>query len=215
VPRLVYNSMLSWAGGWYFLIASEIIAVGRRSWVLPGLGSYIGESITLGRQGLAAAGLVSLVAVIVLLNLLVWSPLESWSERFRYETRAGETTGAAIGPTPATAAPLVRGGLVRVGRRVGSLLGRVAALASQALSHAWIRPLLALVAVAGLLALGYGAVQTVQVLLRPLGRLRAQVPPPEAERQVDTAVNWGRWADLFDYDADDACFLQAGAAGRS
>jgi ABC-type nitrate/sulfonate/bicarbonate transport system permease component len=27
VPRLVYNSMLSWAGGWYFLIASEIIAV--------------------------------------------------------------------------------------------------------------------------------------------------------------------------------------------
>ncbi len=79
VPRLVYNSMLSWAGGWYFLIASEIIAVGRRSWVLPGLGSYIGESITLGRHGLAAAGLVSLVAVIVLLNVLVWSPLESWS----------------------------------------------------------------------------------------------------------------------------------------
>ncbi len=38
--------------------------------------------------------------------------------------------------------------------------------------------------------------------------LRAHVPPPEAERQVDTAVNWGRWADLFDYDADDACFLR-------
>ena len=43
--------------------------------------------------------------------------------------------------------------------------------------------------------------------------LRTHVPPPEAERQVDTAVNWGRWADLFDYDADDACFLRAGEAG--
>ena len=47
-----------------------------------------------------------------------------------------------------------------------------------------------------------------------LERLRAHVPPPEAERQVDTAVNWGRFADLFDYDADDACFLTAGEAGR-
>ncbi len=43
--------------------------------------------------------------------------------------------------------------------------------------------------------------------------LRGHVPPPEAERQVDTAVNWGRWGDLFDYDADDACFLRAGETG--
>ncbi len=40
-----------------------------------------------------------------------------------------------------------------------------------------------------------------------LAGLRPQVAPPEAERQVDTAVDWGRWAELFDYDADDACFL--------
>jgi NitT/TauT family transport system ATP-binding protein len=42
--------------------------------------------------------------------------------------------------------------------------------------------------------------------------LRAHVPPPEAERQVDTTVNWERWADLFDHDADDACFLRAAEA---
>jgi NitT/TauT family transport system ATP-binding protein len=46
-----------------------------------------------------------------------------------------------------------------------------------------------------------------------LAGLRPQVAPPEAERQVDTAVDWGRWAELFDYDADDACFLRAGGAG--
>ena len=44
--------------------------------------------------------------------------------------------------------------------------------------------------------------------------LRPQVAPPEAERQVNTAVDWGRWAELFDYDADDACFLRVGEAGR-
>jgi NitT/TauT family transport system ATP-binding protein len=41
-------------------------------------------------------------------------------------------------------------------------------------------------------------------------RLRPRVPPQETERQLDTAVNWGRWADLFDYDADDACFIRVG-----
>jgi NitT/TauT family transport system ATP-binding protein len=41
-------------------------------------------------------------------------------------------------------------------------------------------------------------------------RLRPRLPPQEAERQLDTAVNWGRWADLFDYDADDACFIRVG-----
>jgi NitT/TauT family transport system ATP-binding protein len=50
---------------------------------------------------------------------------------------------------------------------------------------------------------------------RILTQLQAHVPPSEAERQVDTAVNWGRWADLFDYDADDACFLRVGDAERS
>jgi len=53
-------------------------------------------------------------------------------------------------------------------------------------------------------ALGAGAPVPREAILETL---RGQVPPPEAERQVDTAVNWGRWADLFDYDADDACFL--------
>jgi len=47
-----------------------------------------------------------------------------------------------------------------------------------------------------------------------LAGLRPQVAPPEAERQVNTAVDWGRWAELFDYDADDACFLRVGEAGR-
>jgi len=45
-----------------------------------------------------------------------------------------------------------------------------------------------------------------------LAGLRLQVAPPEAERQVDTAIDWGRWAELFDYDADETCFLRVGEA---
>ena len=179
VPRLVYNSMLSWAGGWYFLIASEIIAVGRRSWVLPGLGSYIGESITLGparprRGGARVAG-----------------GGHRGAERRSSGARSSPGRGASATRRAPPAkrrprrscarllrrAPLVRGGLARVGRRVGEALGRRRGRRpSHALSHAWIRPLLALAAVAALAALAYGAVQTVEVLLRPLPAEAAEIP---------------------------------------
>ena len=173
VPRLVYSSMLSWAGGWYFLIASEIITVGRRTWVLPGLGSTIGEAIALGRHELAAAGLASLVAVIVLLHVFVWSPLEAWALRFRYDTSAaGEPPAPPFVRTMLRRAPLVRGVLAGVGRRFGEALGWLAAAASDVLSRAWVRPVAGLAMLTGLSALAYGAVQTVEVLSRPL--------PPEA-----------------------------------
>ena len=177
VPRLVYNSMLSWAGGWYFLIASEIIAVGRQTWVLPGLGSYIGEAITAGRHGLAAAGLGSLVAVIVMLNFLVWTPLEAWARRFRYETSAGtEANGVPVVRSLLRRAPLVRGTLVRAGRWLGEGFGRVASVIAHALSRAWVRPVIALAALTTVGALLYGAIRTVEVLLRPLPAEAASVP---------------------------------------
>jgi len=177
VPRLVYNTMLSWAGGWYFLIASEIIAVGRSTWVLPGLGSYVGEAITLGRHGLAVAGLAVLVAVIVLLHLFVWSPLEDWSRRFHYDTSASsEATAPPLVRRLLRRAPLVRRELVRVGRLLGVGLGRVASVVAHTLSGAWVRPVAALAALATVAALVYGAVQTVAVLLRPLPAEAASLP---------------------------------------
>jgi NitT/TauT family transport system permease protein len=174
--RLVYNSMLSWAGGWYFLIASEIIAVGQSAWLLPGLGSYIGQSITLGRYGHAGAGLLSLVAVIALLHLFVWSPLEVWSGRFRYETSAAGMTPVPFARRLLKRAPLVRGTLTRAGRWAGEGLAGLAAVASHAFSRAWVLPLLALGALAALSGLVYGAVQTVEVLARPLPAEAASIP---------------------------------------
>src|SRR6185436_15768675 len=85
IPNLLYNSLLSWSNGWYFLIASEIIAVGKARYTLPGLGSYLGNAITNGRTDQMLLALLSLIAVSVGTHLLIWSPLGTWAERFYIE----------------------------------------------------------------------------------------------------------------------------------
>ncbi|HET8648303.1 MAG TPA: ABC transporter permease subunit, partial [Vicinamibacteria bacterium] len=84
-PNLLYNSILSWANGWYFLIASEIIAAGPARYTLPGLGSYLSQSIAEGRNGHTAWAILTLLAATVGLRMLVWGPLETWAERFVIE----------------------------------------------------------------------------------------------------------------------------------
>ena len=81
-PNLIYNSILSWSNGWYFLMASEIIAAGPARYTLPGLGSYLAQAIEEGRNDRMLVALLVLVVVVVGMHLLVWSPLETWAERF-------------------------------------------------------------------------------------------------------------------------------------
>lgn len=89
IPKLVYNSILSWAGGWYFLIAAEIIALGPIEYSLPGLGSYLIRTMEKGELGLTLAGLVSLILIISLMNIFIWRPFTFWSEKFKYEFDGG------------------------------------------------------------------------------------------------------------------------------
>src|SRR5271166_269379 len=63
VPKLVYNSILSWVAGWYFLIACEIITVGPASYRLPGLGSFLWEAAEKGRTFDLATGLLTLLGI--------------------------------------------------------------------------------------------------------------------------------------------------------
>ncbi len=85
IPKLVYNSILSWAGGWYFLIACEIIAIGPVNYRLPGLGSFLVESAEEGKIGYLLTGIGALVCVIVAMDVLLWRPLSVWATKFRYE----------------------------------------------------------------------------------------------------------------------------------
>lgn len=86
---LLWNSMMSWAGGWFFLMAAEIFTVGERDFRLPGLGAYLKEAATQGNVTAMMWGLATLVLVIVTLDQLVWRPLSAWAERFKLESRVG------------------------------------------------------------------------------------------------------------------------------
>ena len=97
VPTLLYNSILSWANGWYFLIACEIIVAGPVQYDLPGLGATLSRAISKGDLKLATAALVTLVAIVLVLELLVWRPLRAWSRRYRYDTQsAGDEEAAQL-----------------------------------------------------------------------------------------------------------------------
>lgn len=82
---LLWNSMMSWAGGWFFLMAAEIFTVGDRDFRLPGLGAYLKEAAAQGNVTAMGWGLATLILVIVMLDQLVWRPLLAWSERFKLE----------------------------------------------------------------------------------------------------------------------------------
>ncbi|MBU6375158.1 MAG: ABC transporter permease subunit [Bdellovibrionales bacterium] len=86
VPRLVYNSILSWSNGWYFLVACEIIAVGLIQYNLPGIGSFLSRAAETNKIDLLGWGLASLTALILAFDFLFWRPLSIWAERFRQET---------------------------------------------------------------------------------------------------------------------------------
>jgi NitT/TauT family transport system permease protein len=79
---LIWNSMASWAGGWFFLMAAEIFSVGERNFRLPGLGAYLQEAANRGNIEAICWGMGALILIIVTLDQLVWRPLLAWSKRF-------------------------------------------------------------------------------------------------------------------------------------
>ncbi|HZR44918.1 MAG TPA: ABC transporter permease subunit [Ktedonobacteraceae bacterium] len=82
---LIWNSMMSWAGGWFFLMASEQFTLGDRSFQLPGLGSYLQLAANTGNTGALLMGLFTLIALIVLLDFFFWRPLVAWADKFKQE----------------------------------------------------------------------------------------------------------------------------------
>ena len=82
---LIWNSMMSWAGGWFFLMAAEIFTVGQRDFRLPGLGAYLSEAASTGNVRAIGDGVTSLILLIVALDQLIWRPLLAWADRFKLE----------------------------------------------------------------------------------------------------------------------------------
>lgn len=80
---LVWNGMMSFGGGWFFLIASEVITVSHRSYALPGIGAYAATAAKQAEPGRLLLAAVAMVGMIVCVNFFFWRPLTAWAERFR------------------------------------------------------------------------------------------------------------------------------------
>jgi NitT/TauT family transport system permease protein len=82
---LVWNSMMSVAGGWFFLMACEMFVLGNRDLRLPGLGSYLQTAANAGDTRAIIWGVAVMVGVIVLMDQLIWRPVITWAEKFKFE----------------------------------------------------------------------------------------------------------------------------------
>ncbi len=89
VPGLVWNTMLSMSGGWFFVVASEAISVGDTTWKLPGIGSYVAQALEQRDLSAVFYAILAMLVVILAYDQLLFRPLVSWSAKFRFELTAG------------------------------------------------------------------------------------------------------------------------------
>jgi len=117
MPGLIWNTMLSMSGGWFFVVASEAVTVGNTNFALPGIGSYV--ALALQQRDLPAIfdAILAMLVVILVYDQVLFRPLVAWSGKFRFET-----TAAVSAPEPWMLKLLRR---TRVVREVSDMLGTI------------------------------------------------------------------------------------------
>jgi NitT/TauT family transport system permease protein len=89
-PALVWNTMMSMSGGWFFVVASEYFTVGKTQVTLPGIGSWLAIAIE-HRDFVAVSWAVGAMAVVIVsYDQLVFRPIVAWADKFRFEQTASE-----------------------------------------------------------------------------------------------------------------------------
>ncbi|HTT73475.1 MAG TPA: ABC transporter permease subunit [Thermoplasmata archaeon] len=99
INRLVYNSVLSWTGGWFFLVEAEIFTTNGSN-ALAGIGSYLSFAASAQNGDKFLAGILVLVIVIALLDFAVWRPLGHYAERFRFDQSPSGEAESVAAPDP-------------------------------------------------------------------------------------------------------------------
>jgi NitT/TauT family transport system permease protein len=89
-PALVWNTMMSMSGGWFFVVASEAMVVGHNTVIIPGIGSWL--AIAIERQDIrsVAWAVGAMAVVIVIYDQLLFRPIVAWADKFRFEQTASE-----------------------------------------------------------------------------------------------------------------------------
>jgi NitT/TauT family transport system permease protein len=85
MPGLIWNTMMSMSGGWFFVVASEAITVGDTTITLPGVGSYIAKANDEGNWSAIGAAVLTMAIVILLYDQLLFRPIVAWAAKFRVE----------------------------------------------------------------------------------------------------------------------------------
>lgn len=91
MPGLVWNTLMSMSGGWFMIVASEAVTVGNTTWTLPGVGSYVAAALAHHDVHAIVYAILTMLAVILLYDQIVFRPLVAWSGKFRYEMTKGAT----------------------------------------------------------------------------------------------------------------------------
>ena len=90
VPGLLWNAMMSMSGGWFFVVASEAIAVGTLRIDLPGIGSYAAKATRLGDLHAIGYAIGAMLLTILAYDQLLFRPLAAWADKYRYEQTAAQ-----------------------------------------------------------------------------------------------------------------------------
>ena len=85
LPGLIWNTMMSMSGGWFFVVASEALPIGHTSLSLPGIGSYIAAAQEQGNLVAIGWAILAMLVVIILYDQLLFRPLVAWADRLKFE----------------------------------------------------------------------------------------------------------------------------------
>ena len=95
MPGLIWNTMMSMSGGWFFVVASEAITVGDTTITLPGVGSYIAKANDEGNWWAIGAAILTMAIVILLYDQLLFRPIVAWAGKFKVELSAGQEVSSS------------------------------------------------------------------------------------------------------------------------
>jgi len=82
---LVWNSMMSMAGGWFFITTIESLQVGDQNFRLPGIGSYMKEASDEGNGRATIAAIIAMTLMIIFVDQVVWRPIIVWAQKYKIE----------------------------------------------------------------------------------------------------------------------------------
>ena len=90
-PGLIWNTMMSMSGGWFFVVASEAITVGDTTVMLPGIGSWLALAIEARDIDAVLLAIAMMAAVILAYDQLIFRPIVAWADKFRFEQTAADS----------------------------------------------------------------------------------------------------------------------------